>query len=60
MSKNLKNGIVVVDDVDDAIIKVKNLKISYISNKLKYGRKIYKTYISPISFYKFVKSKLNA
>ena len=59
MSKNLKNGIEVVNDVDDALIKVKNLKISYINSKLNYGRKIYKTYISPITFYNFVKSKLN-
>ena len=35
------------------------LKKSYFSSKLKYGRKIYKTYISPISFYNFFKSKLN-
>ena len=59
MNKNLKNGIEVVNDVDDALVKVKNLKISYINNKLNYGRKIYKTYISPITFYNFVKSKLN-
>lgn len=59
MNKNLINGIEVVDDVNDALAKIKNLKISYFNAKLKYGRKIYKTYISPISFYKFVKSKLN-
>tara|TARA_B100000575_G_scaffold162055_1_gene129476 strand:- start:1675 stop:2775 length:1101 start_codon:yes stop_codon:yes gene_type:complete len=59
MNKNLKNGIEIVNNVEDALLKVKNLRISYISNKLKYGRKIYKTYISPISFYNFVKSKLN-
>ena len=59
MNKNLKNGIEIVNDVNDAIKKVKNLKKSYFSSKLKFGRKIYKTYISPISFYNFVKSKLN-
>ena len=59
MNKNLKNGIEVVNDVNDAISKVKNLKKSYFSSKLKFGRKIYKTYISPISFYNFVKTKLN-
>ena len=59
MDKKLKKGIEIVKDVNDALKKVTTLNEVQIKNKLKYGRKIYKTYISPISFYNFIKSKLN-
>ncbi len=59
MDKKLKKGIEVVEDVNDAFKKVTTLNKIQIKNKLKYGRNIYKKYISPNSFYKFIKANLN-
>ena len=59
MDKKLKKGIEVVEDVNDALKKVRTLNKIQIKNKLKYGRNIYKKYISPNSFYKFIKANLN-
>jgi len=59
MDKKLKKGIEIVEDVNDAFKKVTQFNKVQIKNKLKYGRKIYKKYISPNSFYKFIKANLN-
>lgn len=59
MDKKLKKGIEIVEDVNDALKKVSQFDKVQIKNKLKYGRNIYKKYISPNSFYKFVKANLN-
>ncbi len=58
MSKNLAQGIEIVKNVEDAFNKITLHDNSYINNKLKYGSKIYKSYISPKSFYNFVKKKI--
>ena len=59
LNKKLKKGIEVVEDVNDALKKVTTLNKIQVKNKLKYGRNIYKKYISPNSFYKFIKANLN-
>ena len=59
MDKKLKKGIEIVEDVNDALKKVSQIDKVRIKNKLKYSRNIYKKYISPNSFYKFVKANLN-
>ena len=58
MDKNLKNGITVVKNVDDAIKKITNHNKDYIMKKLEYGNKIHQAYVSPKSFFNFVKDKI--
>lgn len=59
MDNKLVNGIEVVRDVDDALKKITTYNNSYIKNKLEYGYKIYKNYISPKNFFDFLTARLN-
>ncbi len=59
MDKNLKNGITFVKNVEDAINKIINCDKDYIMKKLEFGLKIHRKYISPFSFFSFVKERLN-
>ncbi len=58
MKNNLKKGIQVVKDVDDAIDKINKYDQKKIKDKLNYGTKIYNSYISPTAFYRFIEKKV--
>ena len=57
MKNELKKGIEVVKDIDDAIDKINKYDQKYIKDKLNYGSKIYNSYITPKAFYSFIEKK---
>ena len=58
MKNELKKGIEVVKDIDDAIDKINKYDQKYIKDKLNYGSKIYNSYIAPKAFYSFIEKKI--
>ena len=58
MKNELKKGIQIVKNVDDAIDKINKYNKKYIIEKLNYGSKIYNSYISPKAFYNFIEKKI--